>query len=177
VGDVSPTLYSFKNTQEFYTDKYVVAALSTIQKEGLPELANIKEDVKTNVMYLKKGEMLKSKITSKDLKSIAATFNTKIDTAKAVSFEFPFIAGMGNEVKVVATASKLEINTVSEPILGSVALFVIMPINRTSGGPTTNISEIKTNTRKQYEQQVGPKVMDALHKTYKIKDERYKFFN
>ncbi len=176
-GDVSPTLYSFKNTQEFYTDKYVVAALSTIQNAGLPDINFIKEDIRAQVVNLKKGEMLKAKITSKDLKSIAATFNTKVDTAKGVSFSVPFVAGIGNEIKIIATAMKLEVNTPSSPILGTAALFVIMPINRTSGGPSTNIAEIKNSTRKQYEQMVGPKVMDSLRKTYKIKDDRYKFFN
>jgi peptidyl-prolyl cis-trans isomerase D len=177
VGDVSPTLYSFKNQQEFYTDKYVVAALSTIQKPGLPDLDYIKEDVKVQVMYYKKGEMLKAKINSKDLNSIASSFKTKIDTAKGVNFASPFIAGIGNEIKVIVSAMKLELNTTSDPILGSVSLIIVKPINRTNGEIATNIAEIKNNTRKQAEQQVGPKVMEALRKTYKIKDDRYKFFN
>lgn len=177
VGEVSPTLYSFKNTQEFYTDKYVVAALSGIQKEGMPDVASIKEDIKAQVLSQKKGEMLKAKITSKDLNSIASSFQTKVDSAKGVSFAAPFIAGIGNEVKVISTAMKLDVNKVSDPIIGNTALFVIMPINRTSGGPSTNLADIKNFTRKTYESQVGPKVMDSLRKNYKIKDDRYKFFN
>lgn len=177
IGDVAPTVYSYKNQQEFYTDKYVVAGLSGIQKAGLPDVASVKDDIKVQVMNRKKGEMIKSKITSKDLNSIAGSFNSKIDTARAVNYASPFVAGVGNEPRVLAKAFKTNLNSTSDPIIGNGGVFVIMPYNRIAAGPVDNLAQIKISGRDQFRNQISPRVMEAMRKTYKIKDDRYKFFN
>lgn len=177
IGEVAPTVYSYKNAQEFYTDKYVIAGLSGIQKEGMPDLASVKDEIKTAVMNQKKGQMIKAKITSKDLNTVASSFNTKVDTAKSINFSLPFVAGIGNEPKVMAQAYKLALNTSSDPIIGTSGVFVIMPLTRTPAAPLDNMAQVKISAREMFKNQISPKVMEALRKTYKIKDERYKFFN
>lgn len=176
-GDVAPTVYSYKNPQEFYIDKYVVAGLSGIQKAGLPDVASVKDDIRAQVLNRKKGEMIKTKITTKDLNAIAASFSTKVDSATGVNFAAPFVAGIGNEPKVLAKAFKLGVNTTSDPIIGNGGVFVINPISKTPAAAPADINLLKASTSSQYASQVAPKVMEALRKTYKIKDERYKFFN
>ncbi|HMW74587.1 MAG TPA: peptidylprolyl isomerase [Saprospiraceae bacterium] len=177
IGDIAPNVYSFKNAQEFYIDKYVVAGLSGIQKAGMPDVAAVKDDIKTQVINRKKGEMIKAKITTKDLNAIAANFTTKVDSATGVNFAAPFVAGIGNEPKVLAKAFKLGVNTTSDPIIGNSGVFVINPISKTPGAVPPNMALIKNSTSSQYASLVAPKVMEALRKTYKIKDNRYKFFN
>ena len=177
VGEVAPSVYTYKNQQEFYTDKYVIAGLSGIQKAGLPDVASIKDDIKVQVMNRKKGEMIKAKITSKDLNAVASSFASKIDTAKAVNYASPFVAGIGNEPRVLAKAFKLGVNSVSDAIVGSGGVFVIMPVNKIAAAPLDNIAQYKASAREQFRNQVSPRVMEALRKTYKITDDRYKFFN
>ncbi len=177
IGDIAPTVYSYKNQQEFYTDKYVIAGLSGIQKAGLPDVASIKDDIKVQVMNRKKGELIKSKITSKDLNSVAASFNGKIDTAKSINYASPFVAGIGNEPKVLAKAFKTNLNNVSDAIVGNGGVFVIMPYNKMAAGPIDNIAQLKASTRDQFRNQISPRVMESMRKSYKITDDRYKFFN
>ncbi len=177
LGEVSPVLYQTKNKQDFFTDKLIIAGLSGIIPAGMPKLEYIKEDIKPQVIFAKKAEVIKSRFGGKDLNSVATAINGKIDTAKAINFASNFIAGVGNEPKVLAAAFKLQTNAISAPIGGNSAAFIISPIGKSSAGTSADILTVKNGIRDQMKAQIAPKIMDSLKKEVKIKDNRYDFFN
>ncbi|MEL6124211.1 MAG: peptidylprolyl isomerase, partial [Bacteroidota bacterium] len=71
VGDVSPTIYQFNDPVAYYTNKYVVAALSEIIPAGMPPVSNLRNQVEFAVLNKKKGEQAVASISGSDLSTIA----------------------------------------------------------------------------------------------------------
>jgi len=125
VGGVSASVYTFQDPVELFTNKYVVAALSSVQDAGMPSVASVKDEIEAFVRNQKKGEALQAKISGSDLNSIATQFDSEVENAKEVTFDGSFVQGLGNEPAVIAAAFNMEVNGVSKPIVGNSGVYVV----------------------------------------------------
>ncbi|RMG79320.1 MAG: hypothetical protein D6714_16640 [Bacteroidetes bacterium] len=177
VGDVSPEVYSFQAPDQFYVNKYVVVGLKSIQEPGLPSVESIRDQIEPDVMKVKKGEMIAAQIAGKtDLPSIATQFQTKVDTAKNISFAGAFIPGIGSEPKVVATAFKIDLNTVSKPVAGNTGVFSVMPTYKPTAQAPVNIAQVRQADQNANRAQIRARLMPAVKKLADIEDHRSRFF-
>lgn len=175
-GKVSPSVYSFQDVVGYYDNKYVVAALSSIQKAGLPKVENIRSEIEQLVINSKKGEMLSSKLTGKDFGAIAAEFDTKVDTMVGAKFSQSFITGLGNEPKVVATAFNLDQDQVSKPIIGETGVYVIKTTLKPTLATPSNLPQIRQTMSSQARAQVATRLIQSMVKTASVDDFRAKFY-
>ncbi|MCC6724367.1 MAG: peptidylprolyl isomerase [Saprospiraceae bacterium] len=176
-GDVSPNIYSFQNQNEFYVNKYVVAGLKSIIPAGTPSWQDMKEEIEPMVINRKKAELVKQQTQGKDLAGIAAQYAVQVDTAAAISFASAFLPKAGNvEPKVVATAFKVDLNKVSEPIVGNTGIFVVMPTNKTNGAATGNIAQIRQQSQMSARGMARNQLIQTLRDHADIEDNRSKFF-
>lgn len=175
-GDVAPEVYIYQDAVEFYNNKYVVAALKSINAPGLPKAADIKEQIELEVINKKKGELLKSQMAGKDLSALAANFDVPIDTARSVSFSSSFIPNVGNEPKVIAAAFSLAQNGVSAPVVGNSGVYVIQLTSKTEAGTATNIPQIRRTMASNIRSQVSFRLMETLRENASIKDRRSRFY-
>ena len=177
VGEVAPSVYSFSEQGDSYISRFVVAALKSIQPKGMPTVANIKEDILPLVRNKKKGEILKSKITGSDLSAIAATYQTKVDTAMGVTFNATFVPKLGQEGDVIATAFNTAVGSVSKPIAGQSGVFVIKPIAK---NPIVNSPVDKNQLRMQLTNPIKStlrsRLIADLKKHVDVVDNRATFF-
>lgn len=177
VGEVSPDLHGFQDPVEYYTNKYVVPALLSKQKAGLPSVENIKSEIEQLVINEKKGEILKAKMANmKDLTALAAQFDVPIDTAKNVTFNSPFVPNLGSEPKVVGTAFNLEEGGVSQPIVGLSGVFVLKVISKPSPGEPNNLPQLRQALATPVRQQVPTGLIRAMKKKADITDNRARFY-
>ena len=177
VGDVAPDVYSYQDPVEFYDNKYLLAALRSIQPAGAPSLENIKEEIQPQVYNLKKAEIIKSKINGTDLQAIASSFDTKVDTASNISFNTSYLVGVQkNEPKVVSAAFSLESGTVSEPVVGENGVYVVKLINKTTLSSPPNVAQLRRQTSSTTQGQVPRQLIQAMKKNAKIKDNRSRFY-
>ncbi len=176
-GDVSPNVYSFQNPNEFFVNKYVVAALKSVIPAGIPSWQDVKEEIEPLVINRKKAELVKQQTQGKDLASIAAQYSVQVDTAAAISFASAFLPKAGNtEPKVVATAFKMDLNKLSEPIVGNTGIFVIMPTNKTAGAATGNVAQIRQQSQMGSRGMVRNQLIQTLRDQADIEDNRSRFF-
>ncbi|MBI5914829.1 MAG: peptidylprolyl isomerase [Bacteroidetes bacterium] len=177
VGDVSPQVYSFQNQGEFFVNKYVVAGLKSILDAGMPLWKDVKDEIEPLVINRKKGEMVKQQTQGKDLAAIAAAYAVQVDTATAVSFASAFLPKVGNtEPKVVATAFKVDLNQLSEPIVGNTGIFIVMPTNKPAPAPATNVTQIRQSSQTASRGAVRSKLIQALRDKADVTDNRSNFF-
>lgn len=177
VGEVSPELYQYQDQALYYTNKFVLAGLKAIQKAGIPDVADIKEDIEPLVKNIKKGEILKSKIKTKDLNAIASEFYTKVDTVKSVAFAQQFIQGLGNEPRVMAKAFGMEAGSVSDPIIGTGGVYVVNLTNKPAPeNQIMNNPAIRSSMSMSMRNQVKSRLLGAMKDKSDIKDYRSKFF-
>ena len=107
-------------------DNYVVALITSEEKEGLASVSAARPQVEGIIRDKKKAEKIKASIKGKTLEAIAAGANSFVQRADSIGFGFSMIAGLGNEPKLVGAAfNKALINKVSEPIAANSGVYTV----------------------------------------------------
>ena len=176
VGDVSSDVYSFQDQLDFYDNKYIVSGVDMVQKAGKASLENVRDIITPIVRNMKKGEIIKGKINTQDLASIASTFQTDLDTASNVSFSSPSVPGLGQEPNVVAAAFSVVEGTVAAPVIGANGVFVVKTTSKPAAIRPSNIASIRNTIRLNSQSQVRTAVMQSMKKNADIEDNRSNFF-
>jgi len=176
VGDVSPVVYSYQDQINYFDNKYVVVGLNSVVDAGMPSVADVKEDIEIQVMNQKKATKVKEQISGTDLSSIASQYNTEMDTARSVSFTAGSIPGIGVEPKVLASAFTLDLNGVSEPIIGNNGVYLVKVINKPESTATTNVPQIRQIESSKAQSTVSGSLIQAMKKNAEIEDFRSTFY-
>jgi peptidyl-prolyl cis-trans isomerase D len=162
-----------------FGNQYIVALITEVREEGLPDAKTIRPQVEAFIRNQKKATQLISKIgNSRDLTAIATSFNTNVMRADSISFAAPFIPNVGNEAIVIGAAfNTQQQGKVSDPFAGSIGVFVI---KTESLGMKPSSDPGYAIRRMQKEQSIkgnlAYKSSDALRKSVKITDNRIDFY-
>jgi len=175
-GEVNSNIYLYRAPAGFYYDKAVVGAVVEKVKAGLPSVSVMKEQLKSVVLFKKKGEKIASQISAGDLNSISSQFGVKIDTANNVAFAGAFIPGVGSEPKVIGATFRTSQNSVSSPIVGTGGVFVVQPINVNTTNTPANVSMVKKQEESAFMTQAKNLLIEGLKKKVKITDNRSTFY-
>ncbi len=177
VGERCKTTFGLREQGEAYNSKYVVAALKSVIPKGFPSVKDLKDQLTPYVKNRKKGEVLKSKITSSDLNAIAAQFNSKIDTAKGVTFNATFIPNLGAEARVIGSAFTTETGQVSKPIAGDNGVYVLKVTNKTNiDNSPVDKNVLRQQMASPIKGQIRGTILRSLRKKADLVDNRSKFF-
>lgn len=175
-GDVSPEIYAYQDPVSYYTNKYVLVALRSIQKAGLPSVENIKDEIEQQVINIKKGELIKQRIQGTDLAAIAANFKTKIDTATNVTFAASYIPTLGSEPALIGEVFNLEQGQISKPVVGNAGVYVAKVTNKPAVGQANNIPQMRKVMAQTIRSQINGQLIQAMKKNADIEDYRSKFY-
>jgi len=176
VGNVSPEIYSYLDKVNYFDKAYVVIGLKSITPPGLQTPETAGDNVRILVRNEKKGEKLKSQMTSQDLEALASQFNTTVATASNVNFNSGYIPDVGSEPKLVADVFKKDVGSTTNPIIGTTGVYVAKVTSKTPDSTTANLADIQKNTNNSYRGSINYKMMNALKEIYKPEDFRNKFF-
>ena len=157
-------------------DNYVVAVISSKEKEGLASVSAARPQVEGIIRDKKKAEKIKAIIKGKTLEAIATEANSVIQRADSIGFNFSMIAGLGNEPKLVGAAfNKALINKVSEPIAANSGVFAVsvngIAAKQADQDPNFFKDELLDRTRGMMFRSVS-----AFKKVAKIEDNRSKIY-
>lgn len=164
-------------------DKYIVAVLTSIQKEGIAPLQSVTSQIRRELIRKKKGEILAKELKdaaagSESLLSIANRTNTEVIDVTDISFASRQLSSAGFEPKVIATVLGLKEGEISQPIIGTTGVFMAVVNSRTENTGTPEEIETIENSVKQmnmYRLYYGQGI-EALEKDAGVIDLRYKFY-
>jgi peptidyl-prolyl cis-trans isomerase D len=179
IGSVSPKVFAFKARGDNFVSTYAVGVLKSIVPKGIPSVAAAKEDpaIANAVRNKKKAEKLTAQLGNpSDLVALAQQFNTKVDTAKGVTFNANFIPNMGSEPKVIAAAFATPVGGVSAPIAGASGVFVLKVVNRAPTTTPADREQLRKQMASTISSSVRSKMMNSLKKGTKIEDNRAVLF-
>ena len=160
------------------TNKYVVATLAAIKEEGVAELKDVKEMVKSEVLKEKKVEMFTKELTGTALEEIAKKNGLTVEKAADVTLASPSIAGAGYEPYIVGVATMLDKGKVSQPLKGRAGVYVIQLENKVVAELPKTFDTEKQMLAKNAQNKVASingDVLKALKDMAKVKDERGKY--
>lgn len=175
-NDVSASVYQYTDPINYFTSRYVVAALGKVLKPGLPKAADVRNQVEFAVLNELKAKAAVAKISTKDLSALAAEYKVKVDTLIGLNLYNTFVAGLGAEPKVIGAAFGQNQGDVTAPILGNSGVFVVKTLNKTEAGQANNIAFLRRTISEKNQAGIPSKLMESLKSLFKIKDNRAIFY-
>ena len=176
VGAVSPEVFVFRDPLGGYFDsKYFVAGLRTIIPEGKASLATLKSlaEAETKVKNRKKGEFIKSKITTTDFEAITTQWNARQDTVRGASF----MQAQAGEPRLQGLLFTLATGQVSAPIIGSTGVFLVSPVSdKVQTQVPTDLTMFRRQVTSTALVNVRTNLMKSLIKKAEMQDNRTRFF-
>ncbi len=150
-------------------DVFIVVAVTEVRKDGIAPLEQVKDLVTAKVIKQKKG-----KILAEEMQDVT-TFDK---TAENISFSSSRLNNDGIEYAVIATATQLEKDKISKPIIGENGVYVLKVTSKTSVGKVKDKDAVndKRNAERRLYFTVSRKIFDALKDAADVRDDRSKFF-
>lgn len=156
-------------------NQLVVALITRRNEKGYQTLEEVRPTLEAELRREAKGETLKAELQNKTIEQLIA-IGCNSDTVKGVNFASPYNGSLGNEPTLSALAPLAEPNQLSQPIAGSMGVYVFKVIEKMPNTAEYNEKEEKAmlNARNQYA--IPYMALEALKTAAKVSDERYRFF-
>jgi peptidyl-prolyl cis-trans isomerase D len=173
-GDVSNQVFEMGN-------KFAVARVVDIFKEGTLALDQVKKDIEPMVMKRVKARMLIEKMDkalagSKSIDQVAQKVGRAVTPVQNIVFANPVVPGLSQENVLVGTLFGSQPGKLSKPIEGEQGVYVFIVNGFSKPAPLTNAFKQKVQVSQGLVQRASGEAFKALRDNSKIKDNRVKFF-
>ncbi|MES1224279.1 MAG: peptidylprolyl isomerase, partial [Bacteroidota bacterium] len=161
-------------------DKYVVAALTEINKKGTMSVAKARPLVEPILRNKQKADIIIKKIgTISSLDAVASATGQQVVKSDTVNFASPYIPNAGKEDKVIGSSfnKQWQGKAASDPIADNGGVFVIK-VNSVSAKANTgiDIDQLRATQQRQLSSMISFRAIDVLTNAANVKDYRGKFF-
>jgi peptidyl-prolyl cis-trans isomerase D len=161
-------------------DKYVVAIVTEINKEGTMSPAKARNTIEPILRNRKKAEQIIKKLGSPaSLDAVASASGQQVQTADSLRFSSPALPNSGLEPKVVGAAfdKQLAGKPISPAISGNTGIYFIRVDNVSAlSNSEADIQQQRFMQEQQQRYGVQNRLIDDLRKIATIKDDRGKFY-
>jgi peptidyl-prolyl cis-trans isomerase D len=161
-------------------DTYIVAVLSKINEEGYQSLAEAKPGITEAVKNLKKAETMVTKLNASagkgNLNSLASEFNLKVENVSNLTFDSRGFGVYGPEPLVVGTVFAQKEGSISTPLIGKKAVYVLNLRSLKAAQAKTDYAAMIQQMETRFSAQVNYSLYKSLEENAKIEDNRYRFF-
>ena len=159
-------------------NKFVVAAITSEQKEGTKSFEAVKSAIEVAVIKEKKSEMLVAefaKAKSATIDETAQKLGLEVESANGFNFNFGSVNAIGYEPPINGAASALEIGQLSNPIAGRNGVYFIK-LTGIEGEATETIEEEKVALYQSSSYRANFQAFQTIKDNTKIVDKRSKFY-
>lgn len=159
-------------------DKYVVAVVTEINKEGLMTAKKARPLVENLVRNKKKAEQIKQKLgTPATLEAAASATGQTVQSIDSVGFNSYSIPNVGQEMKLIgAIFNKAWKDKVSAPIAGNGGVFLFQTRNIFARpNAAADVDQQRNAMMMQQRQSMSYRAIESIKKAATIKDYRAKF--
>jgi peptidyl-prolyl cis-trans isomerase D len=163
-----------------FGNKYVVAMVAGKRESGIAPFEQVSAEIELEVKKIKKAEiisseMLAAKTPGISFEDLARSLGLPVQEASQISFSSVSIPVAGIEPNVIAAASVLDENSISEPISGNNGVYLIR-INKITDAEPGSAGTEKSRMMMMRQSQANFEAYDALQEASNIVDYRSKFF-
>ena len=176
-GDVAPEVFIVQHPERYYNAQYVVAAMTGINKPGLPRPDQVMEQIESPVVDHKKAETIAERIEGQSIDQILADYDmAEADTVKNVNLGVQIMNKIGNEPKVMGSAVAMQVGDLSKPIIGNNGVYVIELIKHTPASAAQNLARLREQGTFNVVNAADLELFEALRKNADIQDNRFTYF-
>jgi peptidyl-prolyl cis-trans isomerase D len=171
--DVSDEIFEIGN-------KYVVGAVSGIREKGIAPLDQVRPQIELEVKKNKKADLISQEFDAllasvQNIDELASEMGLTAVDANNVNFASVSVPSAGIEPNVIATASIMAPDQLSQPVKGNNGVYVIVVSNIVDPAETDLASQ-KLRMTSLRESQANYEAFEALREAANIQDYRARFF-
>ncbi|MGB5031285.1 MAG: peptidylprolyl isomerase [Saprospiraceae bacterium] len=175
-GDVSLEVYSLQDPIKKFTNRYIIAGLSSINEKGIPKgealLDLVREDVMKDVKF---NKIVAAIGTVNDLTTQYGSYTAVIDTTKETTTNSGQLK-TGYEYDLISQVAISEPNTFVGPIRGESGVYFAKLLEKKDPGKQNNVAMFRQFYKHPAVNTAMTYLMAALKKNYGVVDHRSKFF-
>ncbi len=158
-------------------DNYVVAILTRIRKEGVPELEDVRELFTKEAAKEKKAEAYLAKMQGKtDLNALATELGVTVQSANDVVYNGFSIPGGYGEFEVLGKIFALQNGNTSVPLKGDNAVYVVTMNTLTAAPEATDVTTDKESLQSRLQARAENGVFNALREAIGVQDNRSLYY-
>ena len=160
---------------------FILACCSDVKDEGYAPLADVKSDIRYELLKEKKGEKIAADMKSSmqglsTIEEIASKLGLNVQEATGVNFNTFSLPGAGIEPAVISKASGSTEGTIAGPVKGENGVFIIA-VNSVMDNPLAQQGEMLRNRlSSNFQVRAVYEAFEALKNRSELKDMRYKFY-
>lgn len=162
-----------------FGDKYVIAHLTDIKEKGILPMEDVLEQVTAEARKVKKADLLIEKMKATgatNVDDMANKLNVTAGDAENVSFQNPYIPGIGNELNIVGSIFGMKASQMSKPLKGENCVCAVFVKSFTEPPATTDYSANIKQVLDQRKSRSDYEVQNALKEKANIEDNRGRFY-
>ena len=173
LNEVSKEIFEIGN-------KYVVGAVSGIREKGIAPLDQVRAEIELEVKKNKKASLISEEFSTflastQSIDDLAGEMGLTVQDANNLNFTSVSVPSAGIEPNVIATASVLDLDQLSQPVHGNNGVYVIV-VKNIVDPEKTELNSQKTRMASLRESQANYEAFEALREAANIQDNRAKFF-
>jgi peptidyl-prolyl cis-trans isomerase D len=158
-------------------DNYVVAILTRIRLEGVPELEDVRELFTKEAAKEKKAEAYLAKMQGKtDLNALATELGVSVQSANDVVYNGFSIPGGYGEFEVLGKIFALQNGNTSVPLKGDNAVYVVTMNTLTPAPEATDVTTDKESLLGRLQARAENGVFNALREVIGVQDNRSLYY-
>ena len=158
------------------TEGYLIGRIKEINKERLPGVGDVPDNVKNEILKKIKFDYIKKKYKTPTIESIAEDYNMDIQRASAVTQYDPVLVGAGAEPYIIGASFALEPGEVSNLLLGKEGIYIIHSISKEIAEDLNLNSAISRSLSDREIERISSLIPEVLESSADIKDNRSLYY-
>ena len=158
------------------TQGYIIAIVKSINKEKLPEVADVYDNVKSKIIKTVKFDYLNKNYKNPSLELLTENFNVDVQRATAITQNDPVLVGAGAEPYIIGAAFALDPGEVSSLLLGNNGIYIIQSISREVAEDLSFNSAISSAMTDREIERVSSIIVEVLKSNAEIIDNRSLYY-
>ena len=158
------------------TEGYLIGRIKEINKERLPGVGDVSDNVKNEILNKIKFDYIKKKYKTPTIESIAEDYNMDIQRASAVTQYDPVLVGAGAEPYIIGASFALEPGEVSNLLLGKEGIYIIHSISKEIAEDLNLNSAISRSLSDREIERIFSLIPEVLESSADIKDNRSLYY-
>ena len=158
------------------TEGYLIGIIKEINKERLPGVGDVSDNVKNEILKKIKFDYIKKKYKTPTIESIAEDYNMDIQRASAVTQYDPVLVGAGAEPYIIGASFALEPGEVSNLLLGKEGIYIIHSISKEIAEDLNLNSAISRSLSDREIERISSLIPEVLESSADIKDNRSLYY-
>ena len=159
-----------------FENSYVVAYLTKEHIKGNVPLEDIKEQISALVVKDKKADYITAAITGDDLAAIASNNGQTVVNAQRANLANLSLQGIGYEPELVGSIFGTAVGSVSSPIAGANAVYVVQVTAKDDAKTTGDFTKQKQEVKKGAAAYANGAAYKVLNTEADVKDNRSDFY-